>query len=203
MTPGRASSCWCQEGDRVEFAGEPDLTDYHSPLGAPRCARSQQLMPGLPAGTRSGPRQSPQGGGRRRHGLLPRCRADPDVEQHTLAAVLTLPETFDDYLAAIGKKERHELRRKRRKFEGEAGPSHIERRAGTEAVALFADLHRQSSGDKGEFMTEQIEEFFLALHTEAGGVIDVLVDGSDRRRVCNLLFRGRERVLPVQQRIQS
>jgi CelD/BcsL family acetyltransferase involved in cellulose biosynthesis len=168
-----------RRGNRVEFAGEPDLTDYHSPLGAPAVPALSSVVAGLPAGTSLLLDSLPKEAADAVTASLRATGLDPDVEQHTVAAVLTLPETFDDYLAAIGKKERHELRRKRRKFEGEAGPSHIERRAGPEAVALFADLHRQSAGDKGEFMTEQIEEFFLALHTEAGGVIDVLVDGSD------------------------
>jgi len=169
-----------KEGDRVEFAGEPDLTDYHSPLGSASVPALTKLIEGLPGGSRlvldSLPEEAADAVGRavRSAGLT------PVVEQHALAAVLTLPDTFDDYLTAIGKKERHELRRKRRKFDRDAGPSHVERRSGADAVALFADLHRRSFGDKGEFMTDDIEGFFLALHNEAGGVMDVLVDGSDR-----------------------
>jgi CelD/BcsL family acetyltransferase involved in cellulose biosynthesis len=104
----------------------------------------------------------------------------PTVAQHELAAVLDLPDTFDDYLASIGKKERHELRRKRRRFEHATGPATLQRSEGPGAVALFADLHRRSAGDKGTFMTPEMEQFFLALHNDAGGVIDILLDGSGR-----------------------
>jgi CelD/BcsL family acetyltransferase involved in cellulose biosynthesis len=169
-----------KEGDRVGFAGEPDLTDYHTPLGSASVPALVELIEGLPAGSElvldSLPEQAADAVGLAVRG----AGLTPVVEQHALAAVLTLPDTFDDYLAAIGKKERHELRRKRRKFDRDAGPSRVERRSGVDAVALFADLHRRSFGDKGGFMTDDIEEFFLALHTEAGGVMDVLVDGSDR-----------------------
>ncbi len=167
-----------RRGNRVEFAGEPDLTDYHSPLGAPAVPALAGVVDGLPAGTNLVLDSLP---GRAAEAVATSLRTaglNPEVEQHAVAAVLTLPETFDDYLAAIGKKERHELRRKRRKFEGEAGPGRVERRKGPDAVALFADMHRRSAGDKGKFMTAQIEQFFLGLHTEVGGVIDMLVDGS-------------------------
>jgi CelD/BcsL family acetyltransferase involved in cellulose biosynthesis len=169
-----------RHGDRIEFAGEPDLTDYHSPLGSPTVPALTRLVATLPGGTElmldSLPAEAAEAvvASLREHGL------DPSVEQHEAAAVLTLPETFDDYLSAIGKKERHELRRKRRRFDAEVGQARVERQSGIAAVELFADLHRQSSGDKGEFMSDEMAEFFLALHTHAGAVMDVLLDGTDR-----------------------
>ena len=175
-----------RRGDRVEFAGEPDLTDYHSPLGSPSVPALTKLVAGFPEGVSlvldSLPREAANAvsDALRDIGLSPAC------EQHTVAAVLDLPATFDAYLAGIGKKDRHELRRKRRRFDREVGPAQLERRSGRGAVSLFADLHRQSSGDKGDFMTREIEEFFVALHTEAGGVVDVLVDGSGR--ACSVIF---------------
>ena len=42
---------------------------------------------------------------------------------------------------------------------------------------MFAEMHRHSSGDKGAFMTDEMEAFFLALHDDVGGIIDVLVAG--------------------------
>ena len=164
----------------VEFAGEADLTDYHSPLGSPDATALTELVADLEPGTQllldSLPRESADAVVT----ALATAGLEPAVEQHEVAAVLELPQTFDEYLASIGKKERHELRRKRRRFDNEVGPARLERREGPEAVALFARLHRLSAGDKGEFMTEDIERFFLALHTDAGGMIDVLVDGQDR-----------------------
>jgi CelD/BcsL family acetyltransferase involved in cellulose biosynthesis len=165
---------------RIEFAGEPDLTDYHSPLGSPDVPALRGLVCDLPGQTElvldSLPAEATDG----IIAVLRESGLQPTVEQHQVAAVLSLPGTFDDYLATIGKKERHELRRKRRRFDSEVGPGRVERRTGIAAVALFADLHRRSSGDKSGFMTDEIEEFFLALHTHAAAVIDVLVDGSGR-----------------------
>lgn len=166
------------DDNQLAFAGEADLTDYHSPLGSADALTA--LVEDLPRGTiirlDSLPKESsaPVADALRLAGL------SPFTEQHTVTAVLELPATFDEYLASVAKKERHELRRKRRRFDAELGPGRIERRSGTGAVALFADLHRRSAGDKGTFMTADMEDFFLALHTEAGGIIDVLVDGSDR-----------------------
>ncbi len=163
---------------RLEFAGEADLTDYHSPLGS--SAALTKLARDLPTGTTVRLDSLPEEAATSVADALRVAGLNPTSQQHTVTAVLQLPETFDDYLAGIGKKERHELRRKRRRFDAEFGQGRVERRSGPESVALFADLHRRSSGDKGAFMTSEMEDFFLAIHTQAGGVIDVLVDGNDR-----------------------
>jgi CelD/BcsL family acetyltransferase involved in cellulose biosynthesis len=164
----------------AELAGEADLTDYHTPLGSPDVPALTELVAGMPSGTAFNFDSLPAEAARSVAGALHTAGLQPTTEQHTVAAVLDLPDTFDDYLMGIGKKERHELRRKRRRFENEAGPARLERWSGSDAVSLFASLHRRSSGDKGTFMTDEMEGFFLGLHTEAGGVIDVLIDGSDR-----------------------
>ncbi len=165
---------------RLEFLGEADLTDYHTPLGSPDVPALTRVVSDLPNGTALSFDSLPLEAADAIVDALTAFGLTPEVEQHTVAAVLDLPATFDDYLMSIGKKERHELRRKRRRFDSEAGPSYVERRSGPDAVALFAQLHRLSAGDKGTFMTDEMEEFFLALHLTAGGVIDVLVDGSAR-----------------------
>lgn len=164
----------------IEMAGEPDLTDYHSPLGSPTVTALTRLIAELPTGTRLAFDSLPTEAAEAVAGALRDGGQQPTVEQHEATAVLELPDSFDDYLTLIGKKERHELRRKRRRFDNEVGPGHVERRSGAAAVAQFAALHRRSSGDKGDFMTEDMEEFFLSLHTDAGGVIDVLFDASGR-----------------------
>ncbi|MCP4166589.1 MAG: hypothetical protein GY759_11955 [Chloroflexi bacterium] len=43
-----------------------------------------------------------------------------EVEQEDVAPVLHLPANHEAYLAALNKKQRHEIRRKRRKLEREA-----------------------------------------------------------------------------------
>jgi CelD/BcsL family acetyltransferase involved in cellulose biosynthesis len=173
----------------VEFAGEADLTDYHSPLGSVDVPALSKIVSELPGGSRLQLDSLPAAAsdavcaGLRSIGLV------PTIEEHAVSAVLRLPSSFDEYLMSIGKKERHELRRKRRRFENERGAAAtLERRRGREAVRLFADLHRRSSGDKGSFMTDSMEEFFFALHERAGGVMDMLVDASGTVAAAVFLF---------------
>jgi CelD/BcsL family acetyltransferase involved in cellulose biosynthesis len=164
--------------NRLEFAGEGDLTDYHSPRGAATALTS--VVADLPNDTLICLDSLPEESAPAVVAALEAAGLEPAIEQHAVTAVLELPGTFDDYLAGLAKKERHELRRKRRRFDAELGTGRIERRSGPEAVALFANLHRKSDGAKGTFMTDAMEHFFLDLHAKAGGVIDVLLDGSDR-----------------------
>ncbi len=79
---------------------------------------------------------------------------------------IDLPETFEDYVAALSKKERHEIRRKLRNF-ATAGnakfaswdtPAEIEPR-----LDRFFELMRISRGDKDEFLTPAMEAFFRDL----------------------------------------
>ncbi len=164
--------------DQIRFAGEADLTDYHSPRGT--ATALTELVGDLKPGTAIRLDSLPEDSAAAVSSALTKAGLQPATEQHTVTAVLELPTSFDEYLSQLGKKERHELRRKRRKLDAEAGPARLERRSGPDAVALFASLHRRSSGDKGTFMSTEMEQFFLALHTDAHGVIDVLVDGTDR-----------------------
>jgi CelD/BcsL family acetyltransferase involved in cellulose biosynthesis len=159
---------------RIEMAGEEDLVDYHSPLGSGIPELLAEFVGSL------------DGGASFRFDSLPAEAAEPMVKglalagvaaepvQHEVAAVLALPASFDEWLGMIGKKERHEVRRKRRRFEAAMGPPRMERTGGREAVALFADMHRRAAGDKGGFMTAGMEELFASLHEEAGAVIHLL-----------------------------
>ena len=167
-------------GGCLEFAGEPDLTDYHSPLGTAVAETLTAALHEVPAATRVNLDSLPAEAATEVATAFESIGLRTAKHQHETAAVLTLPDSFDEYLAGLAKKERHELRRKRRRFDNELGTATVERWNGTEAVALFAKLHRLSAGDKGTFMTAEMEQFFHALHTEVGGVIDVLLDGTGR-----------------------
>jgi len=75
---------------------------------------------------------------------------------------LALPGDFDSYVRGLGKKERHELRRKIRRLEtvGDASfrwASDAERGA---VIDRFFALHRLSRGAKADFMTPAVERFF-------------------------------------------
>ncbi len=80
--------------------------------------------------------------------------------------VIPLPDTWDAYLAMLGKHQRHEIRRKIRRIEREArvrwyivDTSHdLELE-----VSRFITLHELSRPDKEAFMTPAMKRFFQAL----------------------------------------
>lgn len=75
------------------------------------------------------------------------------VEEEDVCPVLTLPAgaSIDDYLATLGKKERHEVRRKVRRAEG-VGELRLDDSADPVAdLPAFIDLHQRRWGDRGLF----------------------------------------------------
>ena len=156
----------------VSFVGDADVTDYHSPLGD--VAPIAELVKLLPTGTNLVLDSLPGTAADAIVAALAAAGINPTPRQHEVAAVLTLPATFEDWLMGLGKKTRHEVRRKGRRFETLFGPARIERAIGPAAVAEFAAMHRRAFGDKGGFMTPEMEAFFADLHAHAGAVIDML-----------------------------
>jgi CelD/BcsL family acetyltransferase involved in cellulose biosynthesis len=76
-----------------------------------------------------------------------------NVEREDVCPVIHLPEgvDFDGFLATLGKKERHEIRRKVRRAEA-AGPLELVESADPVAdVDAFIDLHQAKWGDRGLF----------------------------------------------------
>jgi len=65
--------------------------------------------------------------------------ADHETKPDESTAVLDLPSTYDDWLMSIGKKERHEVRRKRRRFEAEFGDITVVRES-ADAVPEFCNF---------------------------------------------------------------
>ncbi|MEW5960581.1 MAG: GNAT family N-acetyltransferase [Chloroflexota bacterium] len=91
------------------------------------------------------------------------------VTQQDVCPVITLAASWDDYLAGIDKKQRHEIRRKIRKIEQEAETRWyaIEAEAGLEAAMdQFIELHQKSTQDKEDFWSEQLIRFFKAVALE-------------------------------------
>ncbi|MEK8035844.1 MAG: GNAT family N-acetyltransferase [candidate division NC10 bacterium] len=104
-----------------------------------------------------------------RHGLAGR------VEREERCPVLALPPTWDAYLASLSGKNRHELRRKMRRLEGELPGARVRSVADPvgwdQAMTEFLRLHRLSRAGKARFMDETMEHFFrdaLAALAEAG-----------------------------------
>ena len=157
------------ETGTVRFAGHESITDYHSPLGAD-AAEVLTLAFGELGGLEVRLDSLPQVALETVTTALARVGAPHTVSQHAATGVLTLPADIEEWLMSIGKKERHEVRRKRRRFESEHGEIVVER-SGIEALDAFCDLHRTSPGDKGSFMTDRMQTFFSSLITDAGAVI--------------------------------
>lgn len=91
------------------------------------------------------------------------------VTQQDVCPVISLPDSWDDYLAGIDKKQRHEIRRKIRKIEREARVRWyaIDSEVGlTAAMDKFIDLHQKSAQDKEDFWSAELIQFFKALAVE-------------------------------------
>ena len=75
---------------------------------------------------------------------------------------VTLAGDFASYVQGLGKKERHELRRKLRRFESvpRTGFRWADERERPAALDRFFALHRVSKGEKAAFMTSETERFF-------------------------------------------
>lgn len=88
------------------------------------------------------------------------------VQEQNVCPVITLPDSWEGYLAGIDKKQRHEIRRKMRKLETETearwyvvdSPPNL-----AAAMADFIDLHRKSANDKEDFWDEALIQFFYTL----------------------------------------
>ena len=90
-------------------------------------------------------------------------------DQNGVAPFLQVPGSYDEYLEQLPSKLRHEVKRKSRKLEAEAGPWHI-CLATTEdleaSLDVFVEMHRTSEGPKGVFMQPGMEIFFRRLGEE-------------------------------------
>jgi CelD/BcsL family acetyltransferase involved in cellulose biosynthesis len=98
-------------------------------------------------------------------------------EKEAVAPRLPLPESFEDYLGSLGKKDRHELRRKLRRFFDSGNEAESEVYSDQASVVAhmdaFLELHTQSRQDKTDFMTPAMELFFrrMASAMAAAGLV--------------------------------
>jgi len=84
-------------------------------------------------------------------------------EVEAVCPQVTLPPSWEEYLAALPRKDRHELERKLRRLLRLGEPElevHITPQERAQAMDDFLRLHRISRAEKAQFMTEQMERFF-------------------------------------------
>ena len=117
--------------------------------------------------------------------------------RQTVAPVLALPDLYETYVQSLGKKARHELRRKVRRLEG-AGAARFRFAGDGERDAIldrFFELHRLSRGEKADFMTADVERFFRDI-ADALAPLDRLrlgvlsFDGADAAVLFGFSFGG-------------
>jgi CelD/BcsL family acetyltransferase involved in cellulose biosynthesis len=164
-----------RSGERLRFLGGTEVTDYMGPVAVPdsRGAFAKELFAALERLDTW--READLRGLAEDVGWLELLagaaedrgyRIEITDDQNGVAPFLPLPGSYDEYLAALPAKLRHEIKRKARKLENEIGVWHI-CHATTENLDEFLDrfveLHRTSEGPKGVFMQPGMEIFFRRL----------------------------------------
>ena len=151
----------------IRFAGG-DLTDEQDVVAAPADARSVALAVARWIANEQPPRvlleyvpdDTPT------LDVLAACFADEGYrvtrEKLVTSPRITLAADFESYVQGLGKKERHELRRKLRRFESAPGTSFrwAEESERVNVLDRFFAFHRLSKGEKAAFMTADAERFF-------------------------------------------
>lgn len=168
--------------------GEPDLTDYHSPLGLGAEEVVAALLDAQPAGTPFRFDSLPEEAAEVIIKGADRSGREPGRHRHALAAVIDLPPDYDSHLLRLNAKDRHELRRKQRRFREACGDARLVD-AGPDGLGAFAELHRASPGPKGGFLSEQMEEFFGDLLGLPGARLEFLTTESGETLAAAFGFR--------------
>jgi CelD/BcsL family acetyltransferase involved in cellulose biosynthesis len=114
------------------------------------------------------------------------------VETEDVCPIIDLPETWDEYLNTLDKKQRHEVRRKLRRAESEADARFVV--AGDERdlkaeMRAFVELHQKSTPEKGQFMDPQMQRFFfdVAQVLQARGWLQLAFLELEGRKAAGLL----------------
>lgn len=160
-------------GSTVRFLGGTEVTDYLGPVAAEaeRDGVARALVEALAArddwelaDLRNIPEDSPW------LGALTGSAAERglwhQVEEQDVCPFLGLPSSFEEYLASLPGKLRHEIRRKERKLEEATGGYRVvfaDETTIADDLERFFTLHRSSEGPKGKFMQPGMEIFFRRL----------------------------------------
>jgi CelD/BcsL family acetyltransferase involved in cellulose biosynthesis len=165
-------------GDLCRFLGGTEVTDYLGPVGQPDLVgeSAAALVDALAEGADWGeadlrglPEDSPWLAALRSAWEARGLGVDETDDQNGVAPFIELPPTWEAYLEALPAKLRHEIRRKAKKLEAEAGPYRVETATEDDLLPFldrFVELHRESEGPKGVFMVPGMEIFFRRLGEE-------------------------------------
>jgi CelD/BcsL family acetyltransferase involved in cellulose biosynthesis len=188
-----------RDGDQMHFAGDPDICDYMDLVATPSAGEAaydglldrlaaepwrELVLWGLPE-TSATLRVLPE--------LARRRGWQAEDEFEAVCPRVALPATWDEYLASLSKKDRHELRRKLRRFTEAGTEMRFSAVVAPDAVRAglddFIRLHTISRHDKREFMTAAMEAFFrdMAPALAAHELVRLYFVELDGRRVAGLL----------------
>jgi CelD/BcsL family acetyltransferase involved in cellulose biosynthesis len=162
-------------GSTLRFLGGTEVTDYMGPVALPELqpAVAKELFAALDRledWTDADLRGLPED--RAWLGLLAEAARSQGLsveiadEPNGVAPFLEIPGSYEEYLARLPSKLRHEIKRKARKLEVEAGPWHIcvaTQDTLEEFLDRFVELHHTSEGPKGVFLQPGMEIFFRRL----------------------------------------
>ncbi len=106
-----------------------------------------------------------------------------------VAPVIQLPQSWDEYLESVGRKQRHEIRRKQRKLAEAEHEYEVLDRPTEEDIEEFIVLHKQSSQQKEAFWDDRHLTFFRKLIPALSeeGKIKLFFLSIDGRRVASML----------------
>ena len=175
----------------VQLMGEPDLTDYHSPLGEGAADLVAELVGGLASGAQFRFDSLPADAALVMAAGCARAGVEVHPVQHAVTVVFDLPSSHGEYLEGLEGKERHELRRKRRRFEAVRGPARL-LAAGRAGLPAFSAMHRAAPGAKGGFLTLEMEAFFDDLLDIPGTRLDLLAGADGAPVAAALGFQDEE-----------
>ncbi len=121
-----------------------------------------------------------------------------DREPAGVSVELALPRTWEAFLAGLGRKERHEIRRKLRRLHGAGAVEYVTVTGAGEVVGamdVFLALFRASRADKAAFLTPDREAFFraVALGMARAGLLELSlleIDGTPAAATLCLAYRS-------------
>jgi len=162
-------------GETLRFLGGTEVTDYMGPVASPELADAvaKELLSALARRDDWGAldlRGLPEDRAWLR--LLAEAASAQGFgveitdDQNGVAPFLPIPGSYEEYLAALPAKLRHEIKRKARKLESEGGPYRVtvaQEDTLEEHLDRFVELHRSSEGPKGVFLQPGMEIFFRRL----------------------------------------
>jgi CelD/BcsL family acetyltransferase involved in cellulose biosynthesis len=162
-------------GSTLRFLGGTEVTDYLGPVALPdvQPAVAKELLAALArldrwtdADLRGLPEDRPWLSLLAEAAEAEGLGVEVADEPNGVAPFLAVPGSYEEYLAGLPSKLRHEIKRKARKLETEVGPWHLclaTHDTLEEFLDRFVELHRTSEGPKGVFLQPGMEIFFRRL----------------------------------------